>query len=69
MSSEHDYDPRWNPETDWLMTSPYAPAQLEAQTGETPGGAEIAHTSETAVRLAGFPRPLSNRNSDRTAEA
>jgi hypothetical protein len=34
MSFEHGYDPRWDPDTDWLMTGPYAPARLEAQTSE-----------------------------------
>jgi hypothetical protein len=29
---EEDFDPRWNPEKDWLMTSPYAPERLTIET-------------------------------------
>jgi hypothetical protein len=32
MSFEQDYDPRWSPAEDWLMTSPYAPPRLTIET-------------------------------------
>jgi hypothetical protein len=70
---DEEYDPRWNPEQDWLMTSPYAPPQLKIETDNErelvsiirrATQAQVDETFRLATELTGVPLPTYRRRLD-----